>query len=88
MKEYRTFAVIGLGRFGFQVARTLLEIGQNVIAIDKDEKILEAISKFGCIKGIYLSIKRILRCNPHGTSGYDPVPQTFSLFGRNGNTNR
>lgn len=35
---------------------------------------IEAISKFGSIKGTYLSIKRILRCNPHGASGYDPVP--------------
>ena len=35
---------------------------------------IEAISKFGSIKGTCLAIKRILRCNPHGTSGYDPVP--------------
>ena len=32
---------------------------------------IEAISEFGSIKGTYL---RILRCNPHGTMGYDPVP--------------
>lgn len=34
----------------------------------------EAIKKYGVGKGVYLSIKRILRCNPfnkHG--GYDPV---------------
>ncbi len=35
---------------------------------------LEAIKKYGPFKGVYLAIKRILRCNPWGGSGYDPVP--------------
>lgn len=35
---------------------------------------IEAISKYGFIKGWYLTLKRILRCNPFGGSGYDPVP--------------
>lgn len=34
----------------------------------------EAIIKYGSLKGCYLGIKRILRCNPFGASGYDPVP--------------
>ena len=34
----------------------------------------EAIEKFGPFKGLYLTIKRLLRCRPGGTSGYDPVP--------------
>ena len=34
----------------------------------------EAIIKYGSLKGIYLGFKRILKCNPLGTSGYDPVP--------------
>ena len=34
----------------------------------------EAIERFGFIKGLFLSIKRILCCNPLGGSGYDPVP--------------
>ena len=36
---------------------------------------IEAISEYGSIKGSYLTLKRILRCNPWGTSGYDPVPK-------------
>ena len=35
---------------------------------------IEAISKHGSLKGAYLSFKRILKCNPWGSSGYDPVP--------------
>ncbi len=34
---------------------------------------IDAIEKYGCIKGSFLAIKRILKCNPWGTSGYDPV---------------
>jgi putative membrane protein insertion efficiency factor len=35
---------------------------------------VEAIKKYGPIKGLWLAIKRILRCHPWGGSGYDPVP--------------
>lgn len=34
----------------------------------------QAIIKHGPIKGLGLAIWRILRCNPWGGSGYDPVP--------------
>ena len=35
---------------------------------------VEAIRKHGPFKGLALAIWRILRCNPWGGSGYDPVP--------------
>ncbi len=35
---------------------------------------IEAIQKYGALKGGWLAIKRICRCNPWGGSGYDPVP--------------
>ena len=38
------FAVIGLGRFGSQLAKALTKAGVEVIAIDKDRKIIEQIS--------------------------------------------
>ena len=34
----------------------------------------EAYSKYGFFKGSYLTIWRILRCNPFCKGGYDPVP--------------
>ncbi|MDR2448425.1 MAG: membrane protein insertion efficiency factor YidD [Prevotellaceae bacterium] len=35
---------------------------------------LEALRKHGLIKGLYLSVRRVLRCHPWGGHGYDPVP--------------
>ena len=35
---------------------------------------LEAITKYGALKGGILSLWRILRCNPFSKGGYDPVP--------------
>ncbi|WP_428833119.1 membrane protein insertion efficiency factor YidD [Porphyromonas macacae] len=35
---------------------------------------VEALKKHGPFKGLWLTIKRILRCHPWGGSGYDPVP--------------
>lgn len=41
------------------------------------EYMMEAIIKYGSLKGSFLGIKRILRCNPFGKYGYDPVPDDF-----------
>jgi len=35
---------------------------------------IEALKKHGFIKGSWIALKRIFRCNPFGGSGYDPLP--------------
>ena len=35
---------------------------------------LEALRKYGPLKGSWLAFERIIRCHPWGGSGYDPVP--------------
>lgn len=36
---------------------------------------LEAFEKRGFFVGMYLSVRRVLRCNPFGGCGWDPVPE-------------
>lgn len=35
---------------------------------------LEAFKKYGAVKGLILTVWRLLRCNPFSKGGYDPVP--------------
>jgi putative membrane protein insertion efficiency factor len=43
------------------------------------EYAIEAIDKFGAIRGSILAVWRILRCNPFCRGGYDPVPDKFTF---------
>ena len=38
------------------------------------EYALESLKVYGLIKGTYLTIKRIGKCHPWGSNGYDPIP--------------
>jgi len=36
---------------------------------------IEAVQQLGIFKGIYLSVRRLLKCHPFHTGGYDPIPK-------------
>ena len=40
---------------------------------------LDALDHHGPFRGVWLAIKRILRCHPLGGYGYDPIPETNRL---------
>ena len=40
---------------------------------------MEAIQTHGSLKGLYLSVTRLLRCHPWAKGGYDPVPGSASI---------
>lgn len=43
----------------------------------------ESINIYGSVKGSFLAIKRILKCNPFSSYGYDPVPLKEDLNEKN-----
>ena len=50
-------------------------LGQNCRYLPTcSEYALKSLQQFGFIKGLNLSLKRILKCHPWGSHGYDPVP--------------
>jgi len=35
---------------------------------------LQAVTKYGAVKGSYLALRRVLRCHPFHKGGFDPLP--------------
>lgn len=64
---------------------SLIKLYQNKISVHTSPRCkfyptcsnyaIEAIQKFGAIKGVFLAVLRLLRCNPFSSGGYDPVPE-------------
>jgi hypothetical protein len=42
------------------------------------EYAMEAIDRFGVVRGSYMAMVRVLRCHPFVKGGYDPVPHEIS----------
>jgi hypothetical protein len=67
---------VGLIRFYQSAISPYLGAGSCRFEPTCSEYTVEAIKKYGAIKGGILSVWRILRCNPWGGSGFDP-PRWF-----------
>lgn len=72
MQNKKTYAVLGLGRYGFAVAKELVENGQEVIAVDSDEKkVNDAAVHFPICKRADITDKEVI--DRLGISNIDTV---------------
>ena len=68
--------IIALIRF-YQLALSPLKQPTCQLSPTCSQYSIEAIERFGVIKGTYLSVRRILKCHPFHEGGYDPVPEKW-----------
>ncbi|MCR5836554.1 MAG: membrane protein insertion efficiency factor YidD [Lachnospiraceae bacterium] len=74
IRSFFTFILIKMVRF-YQVFISPLKRGKTCRYIPTcSQYAIEALQKYGPIKGTFLAVKRILRCNPFSKGGFDPVP--------------
>lgn len=73
VKTILSYVLIGLVRF-YQLCISPLFPATCRFYPTCSTYFIQAVKKYGPIKGTYLGIRRILRCHPGNPGGYDPVP--------------
>ncbi|HQH40871.1 MAG TPA: membrane protein insertion efficiency factor YidD [Bacteroidales bacterium] len=73
MKKGLNLLLIGLVKF-YRHAISPLKPPSCRFTPTCSEYAVEALKKHGPFKGLYLAVRRVLRCHPWGGHGYDPVP--------------
>ncbi len=72
IKKFLTNFVVSLINFYKYLISPLL--GNNCRYLPTcSEYTKESVKKFGIISGVWLGLKRIIRCHPWGKGGYDPI---------------
>jgi uncharacterized protein len=73
VRKMVSYLLISLVRF-YQYAISPLTMASCRFTPTCSTYSVEAIKKHGPLKGLWLTIRRIARCNPWGGHGHDPVP--------------
>jgi len=58
----------------YQIVISPISLGKCRFTPSCSNYTIEAVIKYGSIRGTIMGIKRIMRCNPFNPGGYDPVP--------------
>ncbi len=78
MKSIRTLpsrVLIGLAR-GWQLSFSVVLPPTCRFQPSCSTYAIEAVTRFGALRGGWLAARRIANCHPFGGSGFDPVPPT------------
>lgn len=71
---------------GYQLALSPLYAGSCRFVPSCSSYALEAVERFGAIRGGWFAVRRLARCHPLGGRGLDPVPQIQSDIAADGKT--
>ena len=72
-KRLLALPLIGIVRF-YQICISPLKPPTCRFTPTCSQYALQALRKYGPIKGSWLTVKRLAKCHPWGGSGYDPLP--------------
>lgn len=73
MKWFKTLLILPIRAYQYTISPLLGSTCRHQPTCS--QYAVEAIEEWGAAKGVWLGMKRISKCHPWGTHGYDPVPK-------------